>query len=249
MMTNLKNCLIGINIEDDSFSFFKEKLQKEYSFISFNDMLSLTCMQHNTKQKILLLLSVLEDQDIDDKLVGLFCKVFGSISGELWDECKNRLKSFIEEHYYLLQHNQLLSLANTIEVMSAKRYHNAFELANVIYQRIPLNNYEFNPDSDENVRIRLAKLAYSTHQYNFNEIISEIENIKKHLKITHRKYLLGMLNYYKGLCLGAVNETLNYKNANDFIAKSNDKGFALASIYLCYSSLNFETSRGQCKPC
>ena len=60
-----------------------------------------------------------------------------------------------------------------------------------------INNYEFSPDSDENVRIRLAKLAYNTHQYNFNDIITNIKSIKKHLKITHRKYLLGMLNYYK----------------------------------------------------
>lgn len=240
---NLKNCLMGIDIEDECFSFLKGKLQKEYSFILFNDMLSLTCMRHNTKQRMSLILSVLEDKKTDDGLVGLFCELLSGISGELWDEFKNRLKTFIEDDYYLLQQTQLLLLANTIEVMYAKGYNNAFELANVIYRRIPLNNYEFNPDSDENIRIKLAKLAYSTHQYNFNDIITDIKSIKKHLKITHRKYLLGMLNYYKGLCLGAANETYNYNNANYYIAKAKDKGFALAPIYLHYNSKNFETSR------
>jgi hypothetical protein len=126
--------------------------------------------------------------------------------------------------------------------MYAKGY-NALGLVYLIYQRIPMSNVEFNPDSEDNVRIKLAKIAYSTDNYNISENFATIQSIKYHLKTSGRKYLMGMLNYYKGLCLKLANWRNDYKDANYYILKSGNYGFGLADTYLKYASNNFETSK------
>ena len=126
--------------------------------------------------------------------------------------------------------------------MYAKGYEHSFDLANFIYQRISDSDKEFNPDSDDNVRIKLAKIAYSTGKYNFNEKIMAINTIKHHLQSCGRKYLMGIVNYYKGLCLKATGFDIDYKDDIYYIRKSESRGFSLARIYLNYRTNNFETS-------
>ena len=133
-------------------------------------------------------------------------------------------------------------LANTIEVMYAKGF-NTYKLLNLIYQRLSLSDVEFNPDSDDNVRIKLAKIAYSTSKFNICDSLATIENVKHHLKVSEHKHLLGMLNYYKGLCLEVASYSLEFKDSKHYILKSRNKGFALASIYLNYRGNNVETSK------
>ena len=102
---------------------------------------------------------------------------------------------------------------------------------------------EFNPDSEENIRIQLAKLAYSTNKYNFNEKFNCINSIKKHIKKAERYYLLGMLYYYKGIFLNALGYKYYPEDTHYYMLKSRNRGFYLASVYLTYSVNNFETSK------
>lgn len=241
-MMNFKNCLMGIEIDERCFNFLKDELSKKYDFALFNDMLTLPCMQFESRNKLLLLFALLEDGEINDGIIDMLCSLLANISEKLWHDFSERLKMLIESKYLMLSRSQKLRLAHTVEVMSAKGYKNGFELSNLIYQRIPLSDGEFNPDSDDNVRIKLAKIAYSTCNYNFNEKLKEIDYIKHHLKNSGRKYLMGVVNYYKGLCLKATAVKVDYKDNVYYIMKSKTKGFALADIYLDYRTNNFETS-------
>lgn len=175
---------------------------------------------------------------IIDWLTQLLC----NISRELWDEYKGRLRAYIEEQYHQLSRNQMMLLANTIEIMYTKGY-DAINLLKLITQRIPLSNVEFDPDSADNVRIKLAKVAYATNQYNFYEKFAAVQALKYHLKTSGRKYLLGMLNYYKGLCLKMAGVSIDCKDASYYILKSKNRGFGLADTYFSYMLINFETSK------
>lgn len=241
-MMHFKNCLIGIDIDERCFKYLKDELSQKYDFALFNDLLALPCMRFETKYKLLLLFALLEDGEINDTIVDTLCNLLTNISARLWDDLSERVEMLAESKYLLLSRSQKLRLAHTIELMYAKGYAHTFDLANLMYQRVPQFDEDFNPDSDDNVRIKLAKITYSTGKYNFNEKIRAIAAIKHHLKSSGRKYLMGVVNYYKGVCLKATGVKLDYKNDIYYIMKSKSRGFDLASTYLDYRSNNIETS-------
>lgn len=241
-MKNLNEGLLGAEIKEKGFECLQKELKKEYSFELVMDILSLPCLHFKADVKMSLLLGLLEDDEINDTIISMLCGLLGDATDEMWNNGKERLTSFIEGKHFLLSRRQILLLAHTIEIMYAKGYKNAFEMANLIYQRIPLSDSEFNPDSDDNVRIRLAKVAYGTGRHNFNERLATIRAIKWHLKESGREYLLGIVNYYKGLCLGTVNGKIGYKDAYYYMQKSKNRGFQLASVCLDYRQNNVETS-------
>lgn len=242
-MKNFKNCLMGIEIKEPCFEYLQSELKENYSFGLVIDLFSLPCMQYETRNKLSIIFALLEDRETNDTIISWLTYILTNLSGELWHEYQERLKSCIEAQFSLFSRSQLLLLAHTIEIMYAKGYENTFELSRILYQCIPLCNNEFNPDSDDNIRIKLAKIAYSTSQYNFNEKLAAIKDIKDHLKNSGRKYLQGMLNYYKGICLGAAACRLDYKDDVYYIMKSKIKEFELAYVYLDYRGKNFETSK------
>lgn len=242
-MKNFNNCLLGIEINEKCFNYLKDALEQKYDFVLFNDLLSLPCMQFERKHKLRLLISLIEDGEINDSIIDLLCSNLVNISASEWKGYREILKSFIELNHLIMSRNQKLHLAHTIEIMCAKGYYQAFDLANIIYQRISKSDKDFNPDSEENVRVRLAKIAYSTSKYNFNEKIAAINTIKHHLKSCGRKYLLGIVHYYKGLCLKIAGVKIGYNDDVHYIQKANLRGFALASMYLDYRANNLETSR------
>lgn len=241
-MKNFKNCLSGINIDEKVFSYLKTELMERYSFGLVRDLFSLPCMEYETRHKLSLLFSLLEDNEVNDTIIGMLCQILSNIFDKMWYDYRERLKTLIEENYIILNRSQLLLLAHTIELMYAKGYENTLELTNLVYQRISLYNNEFNADSDENVRIKLAKIAYSTSRYNIHENFSAIQEIKKHLKKSGRKHLFGILNYYKGICLEVAGWKFEYKDANYYILKSRCNEFELAYVYLNYRTNNLETS-------
>ena len=242
-MKNFNNCLLGIEINEKCFNYLKDALEQKYDFTLFNDLLSLPCMQFEVKHKLLLLFALLEDGEINDTIINTLCSLLINISARMWDDFSERVEMLVESKYVLLSRSQKLRLAHTIEVMYAKGYEHSFDLANLIYQRIAESDKDFNPDSEENVRVRLAKIAYSTSKYNFNEKIAAINTIKHHLKSCGRKYLLGIVHYYKGLCLKITGTTIDYKDDSYYMRKAKERDFALASIYLNYGINNLETSR------
>lgn len=241
-MMKFKNCLMGIDIDEKCFRHLKDELEQKYDFTLLNDLLSLPCMQFEVRYKLLLLLALLEDGEINDTIIAILCSLLINISARLWSDFSERVEMLVESKYLLLSRSQKLRLAHTIEVMYAKGYTHTFDLANLIYQRVSQSDKEFNPDSDDNVRIKLAKIAYSTDKYNFNEKLRAITAIKDHLKSSGRKYLMNVVNYYKGICLKATGVKLDYKDDIYYIMKSKSRGFDLASIYLDYRSNDLETS-------
>ena len=241
-MVKFKNCLLGIAIDEKCFEYLKNELKKEYNFTLLNDLLSLPCMQFEVKHKLLLLFALLEDNEINDTIIDTLCSLLINISARMWNDLSERVEMLVESKYLLLSRSQKLRLAHTIEVMNAKGYAHTFDLANLIYQRLSQSDIDFNPDSDDNVRIKLAKIAYSTGKYNFNEKTRAITTIKHHLKRSGRKYLMGVVNYYKGICLKATGVKIDYKDDIYYMMKSKSRGFDLASIYLEYRSNNLETS-------
>ena len=242
-MMNFKNCLLGIEIEEKCFCYLKNELTQKYDFTLLTDLLSLPCMHFETKHKLLLLFALLEDGEINDTIVDSLCDLLSNITSKLWNDFSEKLYTFVETQFLLLNRSQMLRLAHTVEIMYAKGYTDTFDIANLIYQRIPQSDAEFNPDSDDNIRIKLAKIAYSTTKYNLNERFGAIKVLKHHLKMSGREYLLGMLNYYKGLCLRAAECKNGYKDSTYYIQIAKNMGFELAGIYLDYKAINFETSK------
>lgn len=242
MMKNFKNYIQEIDIQEECFRFLQTELHNNYSFCFVKDLFSLPCMQYETRHKLAMILALLADREVNDTIIHWLTQILRNISDELWRDYEDCLSVYIEKDYHMLSRSQLLMLANTIEVMYAKGY-KVLGLLNLIYQRIPLCDVEFNPDGEDNIRIKLAKVAYSTSRFNINDNLQLINCLKEHLKKTGRKYLLGMLNYYKGLCLEAAAYKLDYKDASYYIIKSRNKEFGLACVYLNYRGNHFETSK------
>lgn len=242
IIEKLNNYLGQIEFEETCLEFLKSKLKKEYSFDLVRDLFSLPCMKYETKHKLVLILILLEEDQVNDTIIDWLTQLICNLPETMWNQYMEQLSAYIEEKYYQLSRSQLMLLANTVEVMYAKGY-NALGLVYLIYQRIPMSNVEFNPDSEDNVRIKLAKIAYSTDNYNISENFATIQSIKYHLKTSGRKYLMGMLNYYKGVCLRAAGGKNGYKDANHYILKARNRGFNMAAIYLSYNANNFETSK------
>ena len=136
----------------------------------------------------------------------------------------------------------MLLLANAVEIMYAKGF-DTFGLLNLIYQRVPLSDVCFNPYSEDNTRIKLAKIAYSTTKYNMNDNLEEFKCLKRNLKAAGYNHLLRILNYYKGVCLGSIFYKIDYKGADYYILKAKNNQFELAYIYLNYRGNNSETSK------
>ncbi len=241
-MMNFKNYIKGLNIQEPCLTFLKSELENNYSFGLVRDLFSLPCMQYETRHKLTMIFALLEDKEINDTIINWLTQILNNITEDPWSDYEGRLSDYIEKNYFMLSRSQLMLLANTVEVMYAKGF-NTFNLLNLIYQRLSLSDVEFNPDSDDNVRIKLAKIAYRTSRFNINDSLVAISSLKLHLKESSRKHLLGVLNYYKGLCLEAASCSLDFKDSKYYILKSKNKGFALASIYLNYRGNNIETSK------
>lgn len=240
-MNNFKNYLAQIEIEEKCFEYLKSELIAHYSFRLVEDLFSLPCLRYEPKHKLVMILSLLEDKEINDTIIHTLTQLLVNIHGQLWAEYESRITNIIESNYHIFSRRQLLLLANTIEIMYAKGY-DTLKLANIVYEKIPLSDVEFNPDSDENTRIKLAKIAYKASIYNLNDCLYSIDELKHHLKITGRKHLLGMINYYKGICLKITNSVIGYNNATHYITKAKNRSFDLASTYFNYRGNNFETS-------
>lgn len=240
-MKIFENYLGQIEIKEKCFEYLTSELKTHYSFNLVEDLFSLPCLRYESKHKLAMILSLIEDQEVNDTIIHTLTQLLININGQLWDEYESHITNIIESNYHIFSRSQLLLLANTIEIMYAKGY-NTLNLANIVYEKIHLSDAEFNPDSDENTRIKLAKIAYNASIYNLNACLYSIDELKHHLKITDRKHLLGMINYYKGICLKITNSVIGYNNATYYITKSKNRGFELALIYLNYRGNNFETS-------
>ena len=233
MNKKLKNFLEGIEIEDICFNFLKEELEQGYSEEHIRNMLALPCIEHKPEIKLSLVFAVLEDEHFNDFFLQQLCMLLKNLPIAIWENVQSRLIDLVEIKYYLFSRAQMLSLAYTIELMNAKNYKGAYKIANLIYERIPIEN-DFIEFSEEDIRIRLAKLAYSTGRHNINEKINSIMTIKLTLKKAQCQFLLGIVHYYTALCLAISGCCYNENTEKDYFEKSYNKGFPLSETYLQY---------------
>ena len=243
MMNNLRNCLDNHEIDEPCFNYLKSQILSEYSLGLVLDLISLPCVRYDLKLKLSLMFSLIEDKQVNDSIINHLCEFLGQTSNEEWLDYKERVVYIVNNCYSLITRTQFLKLAHALEIMHAKGYENITRLLYMIYDRISTNNCEFNPDSDENVRIRLAKLAYGASKYNVIETLEAIKGLKRHIENSCRKYLLGTLNYYKGISLGVSGYKVGYKDSWYYVQKASNKDFFLARTYLKYRYSNFETSK------
>ena len=236
MNKKLKNFLEGIEIEDICFNFLKEELEQGYSEEHIRNMLALPCIEHKPEIKLSLVFAVLEDEHFNDFFLQQLCMLLKNLPIAIWENVQSRLIDLVEIKYYLFSRAQMLSLAYTIELMNAKNYKGAYKIANLIYERIPIEN-DFIEFSEEDIRIRLAKLAYSTGRHNINEKINSIMTIKLTLKKAQCQFLLGIVHYYTALCLAISGCCYNENTEKDYFEKSYNKGFPLSETYLQYHNL------------
>lgn len=244
-MKNFKNMLGQIEDKDQCFNFAKDKLMKTWDVTLFKDLLSLPCMEYRQKEKVLLLLSLIKDELASDFVVQALVNEISKITVNAWDECKDILSPVIEEQMHILSKQQQLWLAHAIEVMFAKGLPDTNEILAELYMRVEVND-GYIIDTEENIRIGLAKIAYSTNIYNVVEKEHEIKDIKNRLKKADRDFLLGMVNYYRGICVRCHNVDVG-KDAEYYILKAKSRGFSLASVYLNNRQIHFETSRTERK--
>lgn len=242
-MNNFNNYLMGMDIDEKCFKFVKEELQKEYNLNLVLDLISLPCMNYRQKDKLFLLLNLIRDNEVNDSTVFALCELLRDIGSVLWSDIVNILAEIIESKYHLFNREQQLHLAHTIELLYAKGFSLCIKQLQNLYERISLSNIEFSPDSEENIRIRLAKCAYSCNQYNFTERIDTIKAVKAHLKASKNTHLLGTLYYYKAICMGNIYSPLDGKDLKYYMMKSDYRGFALATTYLHYIRFHSETSK------
>lgn len=244
-MKEFNNLLLGIEDEGLCFNFAKDKLMNTWNVTLFKDLISLPCMEYRQKDKVSLLLSLIKDEQASDFVVQTLVNELSEITVKTWGECKDTLKAVMEEKLHTLSKQQQLGLAHAIEVMFAKGLPHANEILAELYMRVEVND-GYIIDDEENVRIRLAKIAYTTNIYNVVEKENEIKSIKNRLKKADREFLMGMVNYYRGICVRCHNAD-DGKDTEYYMLKARSRGFYLASVYLNYKQIHFETSRTERK--
>lgn len=206
-------------------------------------LLALPSMVAQEEFKISILIAAVQDGMVTDGIIESLCKMISGLSPGIWSEKVDDIKAFISGSEFLkFTRRQKLLLAHTFEVLFAKGFDDSRELAMKAYCQISPQNVEFAPYSDENVRIRLARLAYGCHMNNWQEVLGEIFRFKKTIKKAHYGHLKGMVSYYIGIALANSVKEIDKKDAGYYIAGANCKRFPLAAIYLSYHPQKVETS-------
>lgn len=237
MNNYFNNCLSGIDISEKGFCCLKKELISGFDLDLANDLLNLPCIR-NTPESLNLIISVLKDGHDEDMFINALCNQMENITINIWEKYRQSFMDYLYEQRYI-KRPHLLSLISALEKLYARHVPNVLEHIVMLYERLPFNNYDFSPHSEENVRIKCAKIAYNTTPYNMSQQLEEINCLKTQLKKSGNTQLLGIVFYYKALCLRDI---IRYdKDTTYFMLKSKNKGYALADIYLDH--LNVETSR------
>ncbi|MCH5186088.1 MAG: hypothetical protein J1F64_08185 [Oscillospiraceae bacterium] len=149
---------------------------------------------------------------------------------ETLNSAVKRLIQILKDNIGLFNRTQLVIIADTFEILYAREKRGDMkETLKYIFRHISVEN-KLTPNSEENIRIELSKIAYSCNKGNYNESIDKIYGIKLRLKSAGVKGLSGVVAYYNALC----EETYHNKwevNVNEDMQKALRKGFYLAQIY------------------
>lgn len=227
----------------EAFHLLKEEAMKNPTSDLILSLLSLPSMVAQEEFKISILIAAVQDGMVTDGIIGSLCEMISGLSPGIWSEKVDDIKAFISGSEFLkFTREQKLLLSHAFEVLFAKGFNGSRELVMMAYCQISPQNVEFEPYSDKNVRIRLARLAYGCHPYNWKEVLNEILSIKNIIKKAHYGHLKGMVSYYIGIALANSVKEIDKKDAGYYIASANCKRFPLATIYLSYHPQKVETS-------
>ncbi|MDD6736411.1 MAG: hypothetical protein PUE13_08915 [Clostridiales bacterium] len=234
MLSNFKNCIEGINVKEKGFICLKQEFLTSGDLTLVADILSLSCLNNTHRTKMLI--ELLKDGSINDFIVQKLCEYLEDISPVTWDEMKLTISDCI---CGINNRSWQLSLIQTLEILYAKNLPGTRPLLFELYRRIEPRDNDFSPNSEENIRIKCARIAYHVNQYNFVQRLGEINKLKNALKRSGNKQLMGMVFYYKALCV--QNIECYGKDTSYYMRKSLDKGYRMAGVYLDYH-YNVETS-------
>ena len=232
-MSNLSNVLAGINFKSVALDALKADLSINIKEKSIKELLALPDLQYRFVDRLSLLISALDDGFISDYYVSELCSNLlteptKSINAEIAD----KLNDIIINRSCGFSNHQLLMVANTFEVLYACGFELLRDVILTTYRAVALQNTEFNPLSNENVRIRMSRIAYNCNEYNCRESISKLDSIAFEIKASGVKGLKGVINYYFGLCKRYSNGYDSQDETRMHIFKSNEYAFPLAKSYL-----------------
>ena len=239
-MDNFNNILKGIKENDIMVQSACEALQEKYSKKVALDLLLYLNFKHRYNIVLRLILGLFNDKQFDIEFVKLFCDILKShFPYEKWEEYSDDLMNIIRNNEYAIGQEQLKVFAYTLEILYAKGTISSMVLLTTVFSYINEPDNSFGILNQETVIIKAAKVTYACNQYNIKNKIAELNNIKNQIDIQGLKGLKRIVNYYLGLCHEKV---LNDKQTN-YMQKSSEKGFLLASLYIEHIKFNFETSK------
>ena len=227
---NIKNAIEGLECTEPSFVCLKEEFYKEHNLRLIQSILFLPCVKSNPNL-IDLLIVLLEEKYNDNYIIDEICKTLCSVPLAELPSVISKIKNALDSNY-CLSRSALLSMASAAEELFARNMPDTIPLIRSLYERISLKDFDYSPNSEENTRIRCAKIAYLANQYNYREKLDEINSIKSQLKTSGNKNLLGIVLYYKGLCVRS--DKNREKNTSYYMLNSRNRGYSLAAVYMNY---------------
>lgn len=231
-MKYLNECLTAINTDDEKFNFYKNKLIEKYDFDVFSKLLETKYAKTNDFNPLETIIALLNDKEInDDTIYTLYNILINDTPDDDWVRYSDTILDFVESNMNILTKHQMLCIAYAIEILYAKGYDCSYEAAKYIYSIIP-NEIDMvcSPYDEENIRIVLARQAYSTD--NLVKRKKNISMIKKYAIKSNHKHLMGMINYYTGICKMDGYFDKDDEESLNYIFMSNEQYFKLAYIYL-----------------
>ena len=246
MMINFINVLTRLSEENVSVKIMADYLvERGYENEIFMNMMSLPWFQRNYMEKISLIQSLFDDGIVNIGLIKELCNAMVSADADKWHDVYEAVSRIVEKSD-LFSRDMKMLLAHYLEIMYAKGMSDCGNLAERLYGKIGVEGYVYDEYREDVVRVKLARIAYSCNAFNGREMLGKLCEIKRRLKRSGNTQCLGMVHYYKAVCMqrGEV-KPCDYKDAAYHMRKSSQKGFALAEVFIRYNRLEkpFETSR------
>lgn len=241
-MQNFKNILEGIRKNDEVFYYIKEKISEEFSVKLFKNLISLPAIKDSYEEKFKLVLNVLKCGLENDEVISELCEMLITIQPYLWKKYKKELlKEIIELNFFNYNRKNQLKLFDTMETMYAKGYSGSLKIIQFILDYIRIDDSEIFSYNEETLRLKLAKKAYFANECNGDEKLEEINDIKNYLKKSEHYHYLGMLYYYKAICVSKMLQIYQKHSPGFYMDKAKERKFKLAMQFK-YCKNNFETS-------
>ncbi len=233
-----ENSLYGINMEGIMFEAAKEDLLSKYNKQTMIDLLQHLMIKRQFNECYNMIVSLFKEGIAEDIYVDIFCKNLNdNFEWMEQEEVLAKIRATFKDKGYIFSHKQLLKLANAFELAYAKSGLGK-EIVIEVYQHISSNN-DFDFFSQEAIRIKCAKVAYSANKYNANEKIDQLLSLKRVVKRAGIKGVTMILNYYLGLCERYV--PCDYEQF--WMIKSKNRGFPLAEEFMNNITIHNEASK------